>query len=371
LNILLTNFHPNNGGGHTTYLHYIFREVMNRSDINIYIACPNTSKLYSLCTNISEDNTFDIDFPSKIKELGSVYINTKKLAKLIKKLHIDIVHVNGNPEHKMAMYCKIFYNCEIKIIRTKHDSKIIKNNFFTKLQYEKFMDRMIVVSEYQYKSLNLESIKDKIDIIHNGIDLSYFSPMEKNNDLLEKYNIKNNDIVFVSVAGTALYKGWQYLVEVISLLDNDMKSKTKIVLAGNSVSDKVFNKYIISKGMQNNIIFTGLVDDVRSIISIGDIGFVLSTNETISFACREMMSMGKPAIVSTYGGLPENINDNNDGWIVDIEDIELFKKLIEDIVNNIDIERFSKNAYNKAQEKFGLNTFLDRTLLIYKEVYTL
>ena len=38
--------------------------------------------------------------------------------------------------------------------------------------------------------------------------------------------------------------------------------------------------------------------------------------ETISFACREMMAMGLPVVVSDVGGLPENVEDGVDGWVV-------------------------------------------------------
>lgn len=367
MKILLTNFHPYNGGGHTTYLKYLFQKLNKKDEIDIYIACPESSRLYKICSEINPKNTFAIDFPSKVRELGSVYNNTKILATLIKKYNFDIVHVNGNPEHKMAMYCKLFYNLHFKIIRTKHDAKKIKNNFFTTIQYKYFMDKMIAVSNYQFKTIDKKFILDKTIVIHNGVDLDYFKPKEKNQELIEKYKISKNDIVFVSVAGTSLHKGWQYLVEAISQLDNNLKDRIKIVIAGDSPKQKIYEKYIKSNSMENKIIFTGLVDDVRDIISIGDIGFVLSTSiETISFACREMMVMGKPVIVSDYAGLPENINNGKDGWVVKRENIEMLKDLIVSISNK-DINIYSDNAAKKSKEEFGLVTFINKTLQSYKE----
>lgn len=370
MKILLTNFHPGNGGGHTTYIQYLFKEFNKKPDLEVYIACPKSSKLYRLCSEINKDNTFAIDFPSKIKELGAIYKNTKKLVDIIRKYNFDILHVNGNPEHKMVMYSKIFYNFNFRIIRTKHESKAIKDNFFTKLQYDKFMGKMIVVSNHQLQEIDKQFIKDKTVVIHNGVDTEYFKPQKKNLELMNKYNIKNDYIVFVSVAGTALHKGWQYLVEAVSQLDDKLKSRIKIILAGNEPKDGILKKYVISKKMKNNVIFTGMIDDVRDVISIGDVGFVLSTSiETISFACREMMSMSKPVIVSNYAGLPENIEDGKDGWIIENKDIDSLIKVIQTINKDKScIDNFSKQAEVKSSEKFGLNLFIEKTLEVYRGI---
>jgi glycosyltransferase involved in cell wall biosynthesis len=370
MKVLLTNFHPHGGGGHTTYLKYLFQEFTKSDDIDVYIACPQTSKLFRLCSEINQEHTFAVDFPAKVKEFPSVIKNTKILANLIKEHRFDILHVNGNPEHKMAMYCQVFYGLQFKIVRTKHESKAIKDNFFTNLQYKKFMNAMIVVSNYQLKTISKQFILDKTHIIHNGVDTKYFSHQTKSTSLMDKYHLCDHDLVFVSVAGTALHKGWQYLVDAISMLED--KSHIKIILAGNLPKEEIYHQYVVDKHMQNNVIFTGMLDDVREIIGIGDIGFVLSTSvETISFACREMMSMGKPVIVSNYAGLPENIDPDKNGWVVQTKDTaSLLSKVQEIVANRSNIQHYAVDAMNKAHQEFTLSSFIQQTQSIYKKVLT-
>lgn len=367
MKVLLTNFHPHGGGGHTTYLKYLYEEFTKLDNIEVYIACPQSSKLYRLSQQINENNLFAIDFPAKVKELSSVIKNTKKLAALIKKHNFDVIHVNGNPDHKMAMYCKIFYGLHFKIIRTKHDAKNIKENFFTKTQYDKYMDKMIVVSNFQYKQIDKEFIQRKTILIRNGVDLNYFSPRDKKTELLKEYRINENDLVFVSVAGTALYKGWQYLVEAASKLDKEQQKNVKIILAGNIPTKDVLEKYVNLYGMVDNVIFTGMLDDVRDVISLGDIGFVLSNNETISFACREMMAMAKPTVVLNYAGLPENVDSEINGWIVPYKDMKSIESIIKKLLLNRDIiDSFSQKALEKANNEFGLKEFINKILNVYE-----
>ncbi len=364
MNILYTNFHPGNGGGHTTYLTYLFNGVLSQG-INAFIAVPKVSKLNKDLKQNYPNKVFDLDFPGKPKEIFNIIKNIKKLKHIITKKQIDIVHVNGTPDHKVVMLCKWFYKLNFRIIRTKHDSFKIKQNWFANNLYGKYTDQMIVVSNFQYSHIITSELQKKTTIIHNGIDLDYFQPREKSKALIKQLNIQDKDIVFVSVAGTALHKGWQFLVEATSRLDDELRNRVKIVLVGNSPTNEIVEQYINQLNMEDNVIFTGFMDDVRGAVSIADIGFVLSIGvETISFACREMMAMGKPVLVSDYAGLSENIDNNQDGWVVKQKSTSQTQKFLQRI-EELDLSEFSNSANKKSKQEFGLKYFLDKTLEVY------
>jgi glycosyltransferase involved in cell wall biosynthesis len=364
MNILYTNFHPGNGGGHTTYLTYLFNGVLSQG-INAFIAVPKVSKLNKDLKQNYPNKVFDLDFPGKPKEIFNIIKNIKKLKHIITKKQIDIVHVNGTPDHKVVMLCKWFYKLNFRIIRTKHDSFKIKQNWFANNLYGKYTDQMIVVSNFQYSHIITSELQKKTTIIHNGIDLDYFQPREKSKALIKQFNIQDKDIVFVSVAGTALHKGWQFLVEATSRLDDELRNRVKIVLVGNSPKNEIVEQYINQLNMEDNVIFTGFMDDVRGAVSIADIGFVLSIGvETISFACREMMAMGKPVLVSDYAGLSENIDNNQDGWVIKQKSTSQTQKFLQG-VEELDLNEFSNSANKKSKQEFGLKYFLDKTLEVY------
>jgi len=363
MNILYTNFHPGNGGGHTTYLTYLFNGVLSQN-INAFIAAPEVSKLNKDLKKKHPNKMFDIDFPGKPKEIFNIIKNIKKLKNIIIKEQIDVVHVNGTPDHKVVMLCKWFYKLNFRIIRTKHDSFKIKQDWFANKLYGKYTDQMIVVSRFQYDHVITNDLQNKTTVIHNGIDLEYFQPREKSKNLIKQFNIQDKDIVFVSVAGTALHKGWQFLVEAASRLDDELRSRIKIIVVGNSPKNEIIEQYINQFNMQDNVIFTGFIDDVREVISIADIGFVLSQYEALSIACREMMAMGKPVLISNVGGLIENINNNQDGWIIKQKSTDEAQEFLQKI-EKLDLVNFSKLAIQKAKKEFGLDNFIQATLDAY------
>jgi len=367
MNVLYTNFHPGNGGGHTTYVTYLFNGVQLHS-ISAFLAAPKVSKLNKDLSQEYPARVFNVDFPGKPKEVVNIIKNVKKLKKIIVNNQIHIVHVNGTPDHKIVMLCKWFYKLNFRIIRTKHDSFKIKQNWFANKLYGKYTNQMIVVSNFQFNNVITSELKKKTTIIHNGIDLDYFQPREKSKNLIKQFNIQDKDIVFISVAGTALHKGWHFLVEATSRLDNELRKRVKIVLVGNSPNNNIVEKYVNQLNMENNVIFTGFMDDVREVLSIADIGFVLSIGvETISFACREMMAMGKPVLVSDYAGLSENIDNKQDGWIVKEKSTTEIQNLLQQI-KGLDLSQMSNSARKKANQDFGLNLFIGQTVQKYQQI---
>ncbi len=369
MKILLTNFHPYDGGGHTTYLLSLYR-ILNR-DHTIFLACPPTSRLYTVAQEVCSDNVVGIDFPGKPKELLDIIKNLKKVIGLIKVESFDIIHVNGSPDHRMIMYAKMLLHDHTPLVKTIHNSLSPRTNLYTKMREKYFTDKTIVVSDYQ-KQVLFDSgyTDDEVTTIHNGVDTDYFIPVAPSEDMMRKYGIRDSDIVFVSVAGLDLYKGWHLLVEAVAGLDETLRKRIKIVLAGKTPGKETRAKYIDRFGMKNHVFFTGLLSDVRDVISIADAGFVLSYKiEAMPFSCREMMSMGKPVLVSDYAGLPENIDDGINGWIAESLNVNSIKGRIVEICAGLDkLDRFSMEARKKAEKEFGLNTFIDKTFSCYESV---
>ena len=365
MNILITNFHQKDGGGHTTYIKSIFR---SKSNFNFYVASPKTSRLYSDIKTTHPEKIFELEFPAKLRELSGIIKAIFRLKNLVGEYNINIIHANGSPDHKIAMLTKLLFHLRVKVLRTKHDSFEIKNNFFTNILYKKFTEKVVVVSNFQLKKTIPKNILEKTILIQNGVNVDYFAPQKKSLRLMKKLGINKDTLILVSNAGTGLHKGWQFIVEAVSMLEEKQKSSIKILLIGNLINELDFANYIGKFKMEKNVIFSGFQNDVRDYLALGDIGFVLSHNvETISFACREMMSMGKPMIVSNYAGLPENITPGKDGWVVEVGNVMKIFSLL----NSIDyknLAKFSKHARSKSLSIFSERIFLKKTMAVYRSI---
>ena len=125
--------------------------------------------------------------------------------------------------------------------------------------------------------------------------------------------------------------------------------------------------------MQDRATFVGLLDDVRPFLAALDLGFVLSSRlETISFACREMMAMGLPVVVSDVGGLPENVEDGVDGWVVPACAPTAVSEVLREALREPEaLEVMGEAARARALAEFGLSRFVAQTQAVYLEALDL
>lgn len=359
----MANHHPADGGGHTTYLIELARRLSATHEI--IIAAPISSKLNKLAKNIENIQVMDIDFPGTLKEPVRLFSAIYRLAQLINNLKIDVIHVNGSPDHRIIMYTSWLLGRKLPVIFTKHNT-LPSLSFGNRIR-SKHTSAVISVCKSLTSTLSTSAYKNiPIYTIENGVDIDYFLPVTQN--ILT--NKDPSKIIFSSVAGTPLYKGWQYMVEAMSLIPIDIRKSTMIVIAGENPTNEIKEKYVERLGMSAHVSFTGVVSDVRKVIADSDVGFVLSDGvETISFACREMMSMGKPVIVSDYSGLSENIDDDINGWITKTGDIESIRIKILWIINNHEkIKAMGEYARLKAVKEFSIQDFIKKTEYVYAKV---
>jgi len=127
---------------------------------------------------------------------------------------------------------------------------------------------------------------------------------------------------------------------------------------------------VASLGLADQVLFPGVLSDARGMVASLDAGFVLSYDvETISFACREMMAMGKPVLVTRYAGLPENICEGSDGWIVPVRDREAIAATVRQLVEQRDtLPAMGAAAREHAEQEFGLPLFVGRTEEAYEKL---
>lgn len=123
--------------------------------------------------------------------------------------------------------------------------------------------------------------------------------------------------------------------------------------------------------VKDNVIYGGFHKDVRKYCSIFNVGFVLSDSvETISYASREMLSMGIPLISSSYSGLKENIDDGINGFLVKPGNVDDVKNRMQDFMQmgRDRLSNFSKNARLKAVTSFSIKRQMESFYRVYNEL---
>ena len=368
MKVLLTNFHEGDGGGHTTYLLALARGLAAAAH-DVHLAAPPTSRLYREASTLAGVRTLAQPFPNGLSQLAAAARARRQLREYLRRHDFDIVHVNGSTDHRMVLSASARLPHVPKIVFTKHNSKAAQG--LTHRWRARRTDAVIAVSESTRRMLEATPYaRCRLRTVRNGVDVVRFAPWpssrdDERNDLRRRY-LGDARLLLGSNAGTAEHKGWMDLLDALAVLPPERRAQVSVLLCGRPPSPEQLQR-IEALGLQDRVHFTGLLDDVRPAIAAIDAGFVLShAVETISFACREMMAMAKPVLVSDYAGLSENIEPGVDGWCVPARDRAAIAQAVTTILADpSQLARMGDRAHVHAERDFGLGLFVSRTEAAY------
>jgi glycosyltransferase involved in cell wall biosynthesis len=366
MKILYTNFHGGNGGGHVTYIVNLLKGLS--SEHSLTVASPASSRLYRLAGEVKGVKLVAMEFTTRPSSwLGA----RSKLRALLKKECFDIIHVNGSADHKQVMLALMGLPNRPKVVFTKHNDHPLKS-FGHRLRASLATDHVIAVSDYVTGRVRDSIYRHcPVTTVRHGVDTDYFSPVSSAEKAILRVRFLgdalSDKIILGSAGGTDLEKGWLDLVAAVAQLPEALKSRFLLLVAGDQPKPELITE-VTRLGMQSQVCFPGLLDDVRPVLAACDVGFVLSYQEALSFACRELMALGLPVLVTRVGGLPENLIHGENGWIVEGRDVSGMTEVLRQIAAEPELLRqFGAAARSHAEQWFNLSDFAMQTLAIYQQ----
>ena len=352
-NILYTNFHRHDGGGHTTYI----LSLLKNSEHNCFVACPSTSGLYETLRAQGYDKLIPLEFPSKLKNFSAVLKSAFALRQAIVRHKIDIVHTNGSNDNRMALYASLLTLRRFKVVYTKHNTIRIKNPV-SRLRLNKFNAAVIFMGDF-IEYLGLDKGNPRYHVIPNCIDLDYWkrrAPLST-----------GGHITLISNAGASRHKGWHHLMEAIAGLEAAEKSRLSVCMLARHEPE--MEKELAEAGNICDFQYPGFLSDARPELEKADVGFVLSYKEACSFACREMLAMSLPVIVSDFMILVNNINEKC-GWVTKAKDADSIRAVLRQILAlpPQELEAMKIAARAKAEADFSLEKMAKDTNAVYAAI---
>ena len=163
---------------------------------------------------------------------------------------------------------------------------------------------------------------DKITIMMNPIEFP------ENFDT----NIADNLVLFSGRIGDR--KGTFDLINAGSLLPNNITSNFSLMLTGDGQINEA-KRLVNNLNLSDSVNVAGWVDidTLKKALSSCCIYILPSFNEGLPMGLLEAMAHGKPPITTPVGGIPELVQDNKNGLLVNPGDVkqisEALKKLLE------------------------------------------
>jgi glycosyltransferase involved in cell wall biosynthesis len=364
MKILITDIHHGNGGGHVTYVLSLLKGLKSHCDLTL--AAPQTGRLYKNAVGLDGVRVLPGLYTSRPLNLVAEVL---RLRRFLVRERFDLIHVNGSADHRHIMLARLGLRHRPAIVWTKHNTTPVDSPGH-RLRARFGTDATIAVSDHVGQILASTAYgRRPIHVIRNGIDTNLLRPADAAEKAACRYRLfgelDESAVVLGSTGGTDYNKGWLDLIKAVSHLEPSLRQRIRVVVAGDMPSATMLAQ-VEACQLQKQVVFPGLVSNIRSVFAACDIGFVLSYREAASYAAGEAMAMGLPALVSDAGGLPENVRDNLDGWVVPAGEVDVLAQRLRGILH--DAKRLASigcSARTRAEGLFAHADFLRHTHAVY------
>ena len=295
------------------------------------------------------------------------FVAAWKLAKLCKKNNIDLVHTQYLRENYIAIISRLF-NPKVKVLWTNHyvlwNNSVVRafNRIFTLFQ----AGIIAVCTKGKEMLIENKNSKEKINLIFNGVDVSYWSS-SSNSTIREELKIDGNIFVVLCAARFVDEKGHDFLIKALAELKTIAKRPFICLLAGDGPLQDSIKKQVTELGLEDNIIFTGFRSDIKNLCGGSDIFINSSKTEALSIAAIEALATGLPIIATNVGGNIDVVSLENDcGILVEYGDCTRLANAINSVMEDSSLqERFRRNALITVESKFNVDKMVADTYNLY------
>ena len=355
----------NIGGAGKYLLNYL--ENCNTDNFNVKVVLPYNSMLIEEISKLGFEY-FEID---GLAEQSFSTKAVKQLRKIFKVEKPDIIHAHACLSARIA--AKL---CGVKaIVYTRHtDAKPSKKltNSVGKMMNGfvngYLADGIIAISNVARKNLLETGISDKkIKIIYNGVNPTPKLTEDEKKKVFSDFNIEYGTKLIGIVARLEEIKGHEYFIDAAKIVQ-DRGYDAKFVIAGIGSREEYLKQYVKDKQV-DNVIFLGFVKNVSDLNNIMYLQINTSSFEALGLAVIEGMRVGVPAVVSSFGGNPEVVTNDLNGYVVNGQDSEEFAEKIIKLLDDEDLyNKLSAGALEVFNSKFTAKVMTKNMENFYIEV---
>jgi glycosyltransferase involved in cell wall biosynthesis len=365
MNILIVTTHLN-FGGISSYSVSLAKKLKQKGH-EVYIASSGGDMTEEL--KAYKIRHFNIPLNTKSELNPKVLFSAAKTLNIIGTKKIDIMHAQTRVSQVSCYIASVLSGTPY--VTTCHGFFKAK---FTRKIFKFWGSKVIAISEAVRAHLvnDLQVAKNKIVLIHNGVDIDNFKrnySQAKKDEIKREFNL-NTDPVIGIIARLSAVKGHYYLIKAAKLLLKE-NEKVQFLIIGDGPEKEKLIKISRELDISDKIVFHKSVSDTARPLSVMDIFVMPSISEGLGLSILEAMASGLPIVASNVGGIYSLVKEGANGILVDPKNPEALKKAIGLLLDNEQIRiDMGKKSLKRCEADFSLELFADKVEGLYRETLT-
>lgn len=340
------------------------------------------------------------DFSKVIRTLGIPFHPTPQegplklrfiaaAARMIRQERIEIVHGHHGRDIWPTILAAKFSRIKPKVILTRHMAKS-PSSWFSRNYLLGQCDALIAVSHFVEKVLRdgvyepdspeeerrarppLRGDYSKIHVIHGGIDINRFQPMDAEAQRRE-WGLETGHHAFAVVGGYDLPrgKGQREFLQAAARIHAQIPQARFLIIGRGSMAD-ILRADIERLGLKHKAWLTPYCQNMpQAMNAIDCLVHSQVGTEAFGLVVLEAFACGKPVIASALDGIPEAFDAADFGKLVKPESVEELAAAMAHWAGRPRLSPAEAGLmHGKVKEKYSLPAFGDRMLKFYRRILT-
>jgi glycosyltransferase involved in cell wall biosynthesis len=205
------------------------------------------------------------------------------------------------------------------------------------------------------------------ETLYHGLDPAAVSRWASSDGVRAELGIPEDAAVFGTVANFRPEKGHHLLLRATVRVRQEIPN-CRLVLVGRGPLEDEIRREVRELGLDGTVVFAGHRKDAPRVAGGFDLFVLSSVHEGLALALIEAMSLGKPAVVTDVGGLPEVVEHNKHGFVVPAGDERALADGIVTLLRDKELRhRFGQAARERAAD-FDIRKAVRRMEEVYGEL---
>ena len=271
-----------------------------------------------------------------------------RLVSLLRRGRVDIVHAHLAAADVSASLASCLVDVPA-LVTTFHNLRDWEEKANDPLRWIErrtlsLCDRVVVVSDAVGKAMlrRLPSLRSRTVRIRNGVDLSKVrGARARRAPAREALGLPADAFVAGAVARLDAAKGLDVFLRAAAQTTCEVRD-LRLLIAGDGPERAALEELADDLGLRPRTVFAGAQDDVRDVLGALDLFVAPSRTEGLGLALLESRGGGVPGLAARVGGIPEVVDHEQSGELVDSHDPPAWARRIAALA--LDRERLARYA---------------------------
>jgi glycosyltransferase involved in cell wall biosynthesis len=275
----------------------------------------------------------------------------------------DIVHVHNATSLHYGILSRLV--SPARVVVTLHGD--LHSRLGSSFEW-RLVDASVAVSDAAARTLRLPRTAPPLQVVRNGISL----PAAPDTRPASPRALVGGGrpVLGIVVARIDGRKGHRTLVQAMRIVEAAAPGQVRMLVAGDGTDRPAVELLANSAGLNDQaMVFLGTRTDVDDLLAAADFFVLPSDTEGLPLSVLEAMSHGLPIVASRVGGIPEIVDDAQEGLLVPPGEPQALADAIVHIVEDVEMRRrLGRQALERARTRLSFAETVREYEAIYRQV---